>query len=216
MSHKNWPDRISPLFQIADKRLITAIFLFLSLAELFPGPCELSLQGVEQLNRDGLSGVKQQNRNTWKRSQLFTKFKTKLCVNLIVGRVNLYMVPGCLNALQAFPDMSRCMRGCHFISQCIYSWIWHFKLPLFVCSVIKQANFLSYSIGLRLYHIPQTVRSEDYSLGVTSCFLKAWTWTWEFSHRFICMPLLWRQGKYSHRQPRCPRHYPCAVCLPTS
>lgn len=47
-----------------------AIFLFLSFAELFPGPYELSLSGVEQWNREGLSGVKQQN-NVEMWSQLF-------------------------------------------------------------------------------------------------------------------------------------------------
>lgn len=110
--------------------------------------------------------------------------------------------------------------GCHFIFKCIYSGIWHFKQPLRACGVTKQANFLSYSIGLRLYHVPYTVRSEDYPLCClslfASCSPRPWTWTWESRHRFICMPLLWWQGKYSHRQPRCPRHYPCAVCLPTS
>lgn len=33
-------------------------------------------------------------------------------------------------------------------------------------------------------------------------------------HLYAC-PLIWWQGKYAHRQRRCPRQYPCALCLPT-
>lgn len=83
-----------------------AIFLFLSFAELFPGPYKLSLSGVEQWSREGLSGVKQQN-NVEMWSQLFFLQNSKpnfSFFNLIVerGHKTFGWCLGALNAPQHF------------------------------------------------------------------------------------------------------------------